>query len=672
MFGVNMTSWYSTSWSRRLKVTIPYSEFAADESDKAILIDESLITDGRFWWAVLSTGADIVVTKDDGVTKVRRQLIAIDTTAETIELYFHASVLSSTVDNVFYIYYGNAAGAEANDYADYEDYYEQYSARVAAIADDYAVYWDGAQWLWASASSGHLVGYTSAINYKGGSGLRFIDTNIVKNSHICTSVLTVNAGANLNKNDVKSYISGELTDTGAFSDLADYQARTHTTAKEAWDTIGAFTTGTNYVSPDFAAVIQEIVTNAAADDITLFLDDHDDRSTHVDNTYRKYRSREQSDTVQPLLTVNYIPLRTTTIEYDGTVWGALALTPARTEYKIEIRDNNGLNARRIVDIEQGTLDQQVNNPTAVSLTCPMSPSIEAALSSFQRPNQLWVIKNDTLFFTGNMSLIDIAHSSLESVRIDSLDWMNQLKDEFVEYYDASDTVDDHVEAYLNEQVDVRPVLLGTIEPTLTRDITIERDNIYNALMNLRDSTGGYMTVDPYHKLHWYWTLSDSTGQQIRYKKNLVGITKSTDWMNFGNKLYIYGDGCDLTDAGYATTYIEDADSIATYGLVIRKIYKPSFASAATMLEFAKLKIQEMAFPRITYTVDIANLEDFGFTEDELTLGTWLSLIDPEIGVDVTVQIVRIIWDLVKCEKVQIELAVKSSDICDIVPGSYIL
>jgi hypothetical protein len=302
----------------------------------------------------------------------------------------------------------------------------------------------------------------------------------------------------------------------------------------------------------------------------------------------------------------------------------------------------------------------------------MSPSIEAILDSIQRPNQLWVIKNDTLKFTGKMSLIDIAHSSLESVRIDSLDWMNQLKDEFVEYYDAEDTVDAHVDAFLAEQVDVRPVLLGTIEPTLTRDLTIERDTIYNALMSMRDSVGGYMVVDPYRKLHWYWTLSEPTGQQIRYKKNLVGITKSIDWMNFGNRLYIYGDGVDLTDAGYATTYIEDAASIAQYELVVRKIYKQSYASAATMLEFANLKIQEMAFPRVTYTVDIANLEDFGFTEEELVLGSWVTLIDEEIGVNVDVQIVRIIWDLVKCEKVQIELAVKSSDICDIVPGVYIL
>src|SRR5574343_143188 len=375
-------------------------------------------------------------------------------------------------------------------------------------------------------------------------------------------------------------------------------------------------------------------------------------------------------TITPTTLDLILTLFTAAIEKYYIRWGRQPIR--RSTYKIEIRDNNGLNARRIVDIEQGTLDQSVNNPAAVSLTCPMSPAIEAALSSIQRPNQLWITKNDTLFYTGNFSLIDIAHSSLESVRVDSLDWMNQLKDEFVEYYDAEDTVDNHVDAFLAEQVDVRPVLLGTIEPTLTRDLTIERDTIYNALMSMRDSVGGYMTVDAYHKLNWYWTLSESTGQQIRYKKNLVGITKSIDWMNFGNRLYIYGDGCDLTDAGYATTYIEDATSIATYGLVIRKIYKQSYAYADTMLNFAKLKIQEMAFPRITYTVDIANLEDFGFTEDELTLGSWLTLIDDEIGVNVDVQIVRIIWDLVRCEKVQIELSVKSSDICDIVPGVYIL
>lgn len=678
-----MTEWYNASWSRRLKVTIPYSQFAADESDKAVLIDESLITDNRFWFAVLSTGADIVVTLDDGVTKVRRQLIAIDTTAKTIELYFHASVLSSTVDNVFYIYYGNAAGAEANDYADYESYYEQYSARVAASADDCQVLWTGAAWTLSLTGTYWQAGYGSAAALKIGSGARWLNTNLPKNSNIISAIVTLTGRLNIAEVVVNTRWTGELADGGTFTNIANYQGRRGTvvgganddyitTTQVDWDAIAAWVANTAYDSPELKTIVQEQVDNATQTNLVLFWDDHDARGDQSNNHYRAGYTYNGDPTKAPLLTVNYIPLRTTTIEFDSTQWGALALIPARTVYKIEIRDNNGLNARRIVDIEQGTLDQSVNNPATVSLTCPMSPAIEAALSSIQRPNQLWVIKNDTLFYTGNFSLIDIAHSSLESVRVDSLDWMNQLKDEFVEYYDASDTVDTHVEDFLAEQVDVRPVLLGTIEPTLTRDITIERDTIYNALMSMRDSVGGYMTVDAYHKLNWYWTLSESTGQQIRYKKNLVGITKSIDWMNFGNRLYIYGDGCDLTDAGYATTYIQDATSIATYGLVIRKIYKQSYASAATMLNYAYLKIQEMAFPRITYTVDIANLEDFGFSEDELTLGSWLTLIDDEIGVNVDVQIVRIIWDLVRCEKVQIELSVKSSDICDIVPGVYIL
>jgi hypothetical protein len=677
-----MTSWYSTSWSRRLKVTVPAALFAADESDKAVFIDESLITENRFWFSVLSTGADIVVTSNDGTTKVRRQLIAINTTVKTIELYFHASVLSSTIDNVFYIYYGNAAGAEANDYADYEDYYEQYSARVAASADDCRVLWSGTEWS-IDLTVNIFVGYGGSTSQSLGSGMKFLGLNLPRYSKILDSVITFTASEDRADLVVNTRLCAELTGTPSqFSTTANYQARrgtacggaddTQHTSTIDWDGIAAWVLDTTYDTPSLNTPIQSVVTANAVQDLVIFWDDHDERGTQSNTRRREAYSYNGIAAKAPLLTVNYIPLRAITIAFDSTRWGALSLTPARTSYDIEVRDNNGLLLYRIVDIEAATLDQQVNNPAAASLTCPMSPSIEAALSSIQRPNQLWVWKNGELFFTGNMSLIDIAHSSLESVRIDSLDWMNQLKDEFVEYYDASDTVDDHVEAFLAEQVDTRPVLLGTIEPALSRDITIERDTIYNALMSMRDTAGGYMVVDPYRKLHWYWTLSASTGQQIRYKKNLVGITKAIDWMNFGNRLYIYGDGVDLTDAGYATTYIEDDTSIDTYGLVIRKIYKQSFASAATMLEFAYLKIQEMAFPRITYTVDIANLEDFGFSEDELALGSWLTLIDEEIGVNVDVQIVRIIWDLVKCEKIQIELAVKSSDICDIVPGVYVL
>ena len=331
------------------------------------------------------------------------------------------------------------------------------------------------------------------------------------------------------------------------------------------------------------------------------------------------------------------------------------------------------------DVATATLDQSVNNPAIVSLTCPISTQIAAALPDLDRPNTIWVWRDSTLIFAGPISLVKITHENgLKQIQIDALDYMASLKSEYVELYDGNDSVPDHISAILAQQVSTTPVLLGTIEPTVDRDITIRNDYIYNALMSLRDCVGGYLQVDPYRKLNWYWSIAASTDQQIRYRKNLTGMTKSIDWMNFGNRLWIYGYSAIyntpvlLTDAGYATDYIEDTDSIAKYGLCVRKLNEETFETAATMLNYAELKIAEMSQPRITYTVDIVNLADFGLTAEALTLGSWVTLINEEIDVNVDVQIVRIVYDLVKGQNVSIELAAKGLDICDLVPGNYTL
>ena len=349
------------------------------------------------------------------------------------------------------------------------------------------------------------------------------------------------------------------------------------------------------------------------------------------------------------------------------------MTLVRPNHKLEVRDSDGDLKRVIHDVATASLDQSVNNPAVVSLTCPISPQIAAALTDLDRPNAIWVWQDDVLKFAGPISLTKITHSQgLKSIQIDALDYFASLKQEYVTYYDGNDSVSDHITAILAQQVSTTPVLLGTIEPIVDRDITIEQAYIYESLINLRDTVGGYLQVDPYRKLNWYWAIATSTGQQVRYKKNLTGMTKSVDWLNFGNRLYIYGDGCDLMDAGMTTLYIEDTDSIAKYGLCVRTIHAGHFTSAATMLAYAQLLISQMSQPRITYTADIVNLADFGLTYEKLELGSWVTLINEEIDVNTDVQIVRLVLDLVKGQNVGIELAAKGLDVCDLIPGNYTL
>jgi len=123
--------WYNGSWSHRLEITIDHTKVDADLVDFPVLITEEDMT-VAFWANVKADGTDIVMTLDDGDTKLKRELVDIDTVGKTMELWFKAPTLSSTVDDVFYLYFGNAGAAEVND----ADTWDAHYIAVYHLSDD--------------------------------------------------------------------------------------------------------------------------------------------------------------------------------------------------------------------------------------------------------------------------------------------------------------------------------------------------------------------------------------------------------------------------------------------------------------------------------------------------------------------------------------------------------
>jgi hypothetical protein len=173
--------------------------------------------------------------------------------------------------------------------------------KVSADADDCVVSYSGSAWgLDLSEGTWNpSIGYYSATGLKRGTGNRFQNVTIPQFAIIDVAYITVRAQASKSNTTVNSYITGQLGDSSAFSNIADYQARRGTvvggannnnitTAKVAWDNVPAFTADTDYNSPSIISVIQEIVngTWASGYDLTLFFDDHDGRSTAASETRR--------------------------------------------------------------------------------------------------------------------------------------------------------------------------------------------------------------------------------------------------------------------------------------------------------------------------------------------------------------------------------------------------
>lgn len=260
--------------------------------------------------------------------------------------------------------------------------------------------------------------------------------------------------------------------------------------------------------------------------------------------------------------------------------------------------------------------------------------------------------------------------------------ISQLADELVTSYTADNkTITQIVTDLLAFQVLTPAITVGTIDPTVSRSISVEGDTILKALYRLRDTVGGHIYVDNNRALQWKTTIGEDKGQQIRYRKNLKGITREIDYTTLANRLYAYGAGegdarIKLSDAeGQTEDYVEDEGSQTEWkGIYIRVIVDKSITHPDTLLAWANLRLDDLKNPRITYQVDTVDLSEsieVDFSFEALQIGSIIKVIDEDLGIDVSAQVVKITHpDLLHPELMEIEVANRIKDISDSLAEVY--
>lgn len=140
--------------------------------------------------------------------------------------------------------------------------------------------------------------------------------------------------------------------------------------------------------------------------------------------------------------------------------------------------------------------------------------------------------------------------------------------------------------------------------------------------------------------------SDQVQAFIRYGKNMRGITKTEDPTSLINRIYAlgYGEGVNqlnLAEANGGVPYIEDADSIAKYGVKASVWADRRYTSSQTLLGRAQAMLTESKDPRLTYTVQAAEL--YALTNDPIDkfrTGSLVRVQDPDIG-DTVIRVVNV-------------------------------
>lgn len=94
-----------------VEITIDHTLSPTTLTDFPVYVDLSLLP-AAFWSHVESDGRSIRIADSTGVVLMPRDLVSIDIGAQTGELHFLASQVSSTADSAYRIYYGNASATQ--------------------------------------------------------------------------------------------------------------------------------------------------------------------------------------------------------------------------------------------------------------------------------------------------------------------------------------------------------------------------------------------------------------------------------------------------------------------------------------------------------------------------------------------------------------------------------
>ena len=149
-----------------------------------------------------------------------------------------------------------------------------------------------------------------------------------------------------------------------------------------------------------------------------------------------------------------------------------------------------------------------------------------------------------------------------------------------------------------------------------------------------------------------WTLSlvepsSTLKSEIRYKKNMTSIIKTTDASGIANRIYAlgYGEGVNqltISAVNNGKPYVEDVNSIESYGLAASILVDSRYEVAESLKAYAEQILRESAVPYISY--EIAAIDLHRLTRDAYSRfrpGEIVRVLDTEDGISVRTHIVSV-------------------------------
>lgn len=163
---------------------------------------------------------------------------------------------------------------------------------------------------------------------------------------------------------------------------------------------------------------------------------------------------------------------------------------------------------------------------------------------------------------------------------------------------------------------------------------------------------------------WQLSLVALDGEQkgeIRYRKNMQSIRKTSDPTNLCTRLYPlgYGEGDNqqtIAEVNGGKVYL-DSPNISKYGVIAKVAVDRRYQSAQTLYDYGVKLLREVESPYISYEVDAAQIDG------DVQVGDYVRVIDDDEGISELMPVVSIEKeDITGVKTVRYTIANKSEDL----------
>ena len=193
--------------------------------------------------------------------------------------------------------------------------------------------------------------------------------------------------------------------------------------------------------------------------------------------------------------------------------------------------------------------------------------------------------------------------------------------------------------YILDQQTTTNWQLGTLDFSKSFEHEFSRQTLFNALLQVPQPWWEDYEIT-FDTSSYPWTINivepDSTPKAtLRYGKNMASIEKEVNAKELVTKLYAYGSGSgdEQVSAGPYTS------NTGTYGTIVGIWEEQYFDNASDLGTAAQKYLDRVDTPRVVYRGDAADLYRI-LDINEIELGEYITIYDPELGEDTKAQVVE--------------------------------